>query len=189
MSDEMSEGFTQAGVNLFRIVFSLMFPIVFISTCMVAGVLTYGFGIPQFNLLWALPMAAIGYAATNLWAGVALAVFVLASVPLAWVAFRELALQISNVIGAWVFAIIFCGFSLWLSTSWAYDTSGWQQLCFAFLLFMGWSAVCEALLGTLKLVLQMKPKPGREIVERQKAHGHARVAREDEAVALLRTKK
>jgi hypothetical protein len=189
MSDAMSEGFTQAGVNLFRLVFSLMFPIVLVTTCVVAGILAYGFGIPQFALLWVLAGGVIGYAATNLWAGVALAVFVLASVPLAWVAFRELALRISSVLGAWVTAIIFCGFSLWLSTSWAYDSSGWQQLCFAFLLFMGWSAVCEALVGTLKLVFHIRPKPGREIVEKQKAHGHAQLAGEAEAVSLLKKKR
>lgn len=56
----------------------------------------------------------------------------------------------------------------------------------ALLLFVTWGGLWEAALGTLKIVLANRPQPGREVVETQMAHGHAQVAGEDEAAALLR---
>jgi hypothetical protein len=189
MLGNSAEDFGQAFTGLIQIVFSLMFPFVFITACGVSGLLFYGFQIPQFALLWGIAGQAIGYATKNVGAAVALAAFALASLPLAWVKFREMELKFSGVIGAWVVAAITTGFTFWLASVWPADWSFFQMVSFAFLLFMSWAAICEALLGTIKLVFHFRPRPGRGVVERQKAFGDARLAGEAEAIALLNPKK
>jgi hypothetical protein len=184
-----NDGLALALVSLVRLVFSLLFPLILITLCGVSYLLATRLGLPQFGLWGALALWAMGYAGTHAWAAVGLIALVLLALPLAWVALKEEAARASAVIGAWATAVVFSGFTYWLSTVWPYDGSMVQGSVLAFFLLGSWIAVCEAVLGTLKALVQLRPQPGPEEVIAQKAHGDARVAGEAEALALLNAKK
>jgi hypothetical protein len=183
------DGFATAIVALFQLVFSLTFPLMFITLCGVSYVLTDGLHLGQFGLWAWVAGQAVADARTTPWVALALIAFIIAAVPLAWIAFREHATRASGVIGAWVGAAIFCGATLWLASAWSFDYSAMQQYVFAFALLAAWFALCDALMTTLKLVAMNRPQPGPEVVMAQKAHGDARVAGEAEALSLLNSKK
>ena len=183
------DGLAQMTAGVVQLVFSLLFPILLVTLCGVSYVLVFGFHLVQFGLWAYLAMQAVAYAKGNTWAALALTVFVIASVPLAKVAFREHATRTSGVIGGWVGAGIFSGGTIWLATAWPAEDSGMQMIVFAFLLLASWGCVCEAIMSSLKLIAQNRPQPGPEIVEAQKAHGDAQLAGEAEALSLLNSKK
>jgi hypothetical protein len=155
MSDR-GEGGAQIIGALFLIVFSLTFPLMFITLCVVSFTLTFALHAPEFAIWAGLAFAAGQYALTNIWAALALAAFVLAAVPLACVAFKERGVTLSEIIGVWVMVIILGGFTGWLYSAWPDNASGWQAWIFAFLLLFAWMATFEAGFGTLKLVLQYR---------------------------------
>lgn len=152
MSSSADEGGAQLLTALFLIVFSLTFPLMFITLCGVSFVLGVAFHAPQFALWAGLASLVFQYATTNFWVAIALGVFMLAALPLAWVAFREQAIQLSGVIGSWVCSIIFGGGTIWLATVWTYNGNKLQGYIFSFLLLMVWLAVFEAVFSTVKLV-------------------------------------
>ena len=184
-----SDGFAQATVALFQIVFSLFFPVIVLFTCASSYALTFVLHLPQFGLWAGLTMQALAYAKDNHWAALALIGFGLAALPLARIGFREHAARASNVVGGWVAAAIFTGGTMWMASAWPADYSGMQGVVFAFALFASCSAIFEALLHTLKLIDQNRPQPGPEVVVAQKAHGDAQIAGEAEALSLLNSKK
>jgi len=171
MNNGAGEDFGQAIAGLAQLVFSLTFPLVIVTLCAVSFVVAILFHAPDFSFWGFLAAVAIKYASTNIWAAVALAVLVLAALPLAWVALREHQARLSSAIGAWVAAIAFGGGTIWLSTVWPYDGSGWQVLTFALLELLAWAALMDAGLSTLKIILYRRanrplPPPGR-----QRPHG------------------
>jgi hypothetical protein len=147
---------------LFQVVFALTFPLMLITLCGLSFVLAVGFHLPQFGFWGGLASIAIEYARTNTWAGVALGLFALAALPLAWVAFREHEVRASGTIGSWVCAIIVGGITVWLAKLWSYDGTGWQSLFFALFLFSSWASVVEAVLSSAKIIAfhrANRPKP------------------------------
>ena len=112
------------------------------------------------------------YAEANIWAAVALAIFALATIPLTWVAFREQELRVSSTILAYVMAAIILGVMFWLRTVWPYNDSAWQIIAYGIIMFVGWSALIEAMLGTLGIVAHIRrnrPVPVKP--PRQEPHG------------------
>ena len=189
MATSAGEDFGQAFAALIQIIFSPLFPVIAITLCGASYVLTFVFHLPQFALFAFLAKFGIEYAFGHIWAGLALAVFVLAAAPLAWVGFREAETRTSRVIGYWVFSGLFGGGIIWLGHAWPFSGTGFQQIVFALLLFCVWAEVCETMMITVKLVALSRPQPGREVVERQKAHGDAALAGEAEAGSLLNPRK
>src|SRR5208282_5750057 len=100
MSDG-GEELGKAGAALIQIVFSLLFPLIVITLCGVSYLLAVVLGVPQFGLWAHLALLAARCAAVHLWAAVAIVVFVLSALPLAWVAFREHATRASHFLGGW----------------------------------------------------------------------------------------
>jgi hypothetical protein len=151
-SKDPAESFGEALAALLQIIFSLTFPILLITLCGVSFVLTAAFRTPEFGLWAGFAMAAFDYAKANIWAAIALGLFVLAALPLAWVAFREQEARVSPAILAWVITALVVGFTFWLRTVWPYNDSSWQIWAYGILLFTGWSGAVEATLSTLKIV-------------------------------------
>ncbi|HEX4078294.1 MAG TPA: hypothetical protein VHX61_05395 [Rhizomicrobium sp.] len=60
MPTTATDDLTQAGANFIRLVFSTLFPAIFITACGVSGVLLLMFRIPQFGLLWVLAWNGLG---------------------------------------------------------------------------------------------------------------------------------
>lgn len=189
MATSASEDFGAALAGFIQIVFSPLFPVMLITLCGLSWLLALPFHLPQFALFASLSVLAVESARANIWVALGLGVFVIASIPLARVGFREHAAKTSRVVGYWVAAALYGAFLLWLASAWSYSGSGAQQLVFGLLLFCFWAEVCETVLGTVKLISLARPQPGPEVVEAQKAHGHAQLAGEAEAIALLRSKK
>jgi hypothetical protein len=157
---------------LLQLVFSLTFPLLLITLCGVSFVLASVFDAPEFSLWAGLATVAFDYAKTNIWVAVGLAVFCLAALPLAWVAFREQQLRTSTTILAWVVAVIAFGFMFWLRTAWPSGQNGWQLIVYGIILFAGWSAAIEAVLGTLGIMAHVRrnrPVPVKP--PRQEPHG------------------
>ena len=151
MSDG-GEELGKAAAGLIQIVFSLLFPLIVVSLCAVSYLLAVVLGVRQFGLWADLAVLAARYSAVHLWAAVALTVFVLSALPLAWVAFKEHSTRASTFIGGWVMAAIVTGGTIWAAIAWPSNGYNWQSLVFAFLLFWAWSAILEASMNTLKLV-------------------------------------
>ena len=189
MATSASEDFGTALARLIQLVFSPIFPLMFISFCGLSFLLTVNFGLPQFYLGAAAAKLALDYANGHLWAMGCLGLFVLAALPLAWVGFKEHASPLSRVIGHWIASGLGAAGLYWLATAWALDGTNGQAVVFSFLLFCLWAQLCETLLGTFTLVARLRPRPGREVVEAQMVHGRATVARESEALAMLKSKK
>jgi hypothetical protein len=188
MAGSAGEDFAQAFVQAGRLVFSLLFPLILISSCAAAFVLI-ALGYPQFAVLGGLAAVVVEYAEAHHWAALLLFVLVAGAIPLARVAYREYETRSSHVIGYWVGAIGLAAFTAWLATAWPPTASGFQGIVFAFLLFGVCGGVCDAVISTLKLREMSRPRRGPEVVEAQKAHGDARLADEAEAVAFLNSKK
>lgn len=182
-------GMEQAVTSVFRVVFSLLFPLALLLSCVAAVILTVA-GYTQFAFLAGLGLwlveAAKGH---QVWAEFVLLGLVFGSLPLARVAYRELAIVPSNAIGSWVAVVLSALFTGWLAKVWPPEQSVFQAIVFAFLLFGIVGTLCEAVIGTLKLLELNRPKRGPEVVEAQKAHGDARLASEDEAVSFLNSKR
>lgn len=187
MSDG-SEDLGRATGALVGLVFSPMFPFVMVTASGLSWLLVYGFHLREFGLLVFLARLALRYAGGHLWALLVLAALVISALPLALVAFRELAAKVSELAGAWVALGLILALTVWLDHAWPDSGSIFQAFVYAFLMLTLWAGLCRAAMGSLKLVLQSLPRPGREAVEIQKAHGHAQLASAEEAEALLSRK-
>jgi hypothetical protein len=181
-----NEGLARVAVTVFQVVFSALFPFMLLTSCAVSAVLA-GAGFPQFGFLARLAREAVAYSGTHTWAALAIGVLALSALPLLWVAYREHAEPPSKIIGMWLGAAIYGAVGFWLGGVWPPTLfPSAEPYVLALFLFVTWGALCEAILGTVKTILANRPQPGREVVEAQMAHGHAQVAGEDEAAALLR---
>jgi hypothetical protein len=173
--------------DILKIVFSLIFPLLLITLCGASFVLSVGFHLPEFALWVGIAMWALEYAKTNIWAALGLGAFVLASLPLAWVGFREQELRASSTIFAYVMAALIFGFLLWLRTVWPYNGSGWQLILYGLVMFAGWQATVDAVIGTLGILAHVRRNRPRPIdPPRQRPHGGPREERRsrDEAETI-----
>ena len=184
-----TEAVVQTSVAFFRLVFSPLFPFLMISTWATANVLVWVFRQPQFGFWVLLPQLFFKYAEAHLWAMIALVLFCLAALPLAWIALREWRATASGTLGTWAVVAVLVAGLIWLNQAWPANGSVFQALIFGIALLLAVGAVVDALVATLKTALQFRPQPGREVVEAQKAHGDARIAEEDEALFQLRSKR
>jgi hypothetical protein len=174
----LGEALGSALALIIYVVFSLTFPILFLTLCGASYVLAYLFHLPEFVLWAALASLAIAYAKTNIWVALGLGAFALAALPLAWVAFREQEVKASNTILMYVVSGIVIGFMFWLRTVWPYDGNGWQLIAYGIIMFMAWSAIVEAALGTIGIVAHVRrnrPQPVRP--PPQQPHGAPREER------------
>jgi hypothetical protein len=163
---------------ILQLVFHLSFPLIVVTLCGVSFVLAFALHAPEFGLWAGLAMVAIGYAKTNLWVALGIGAFVLISLPLAWVFFREQQIQLSRIILQWVIAALVTGGTFWLRSGWPYENSGWQIIVYGIILFAGWSALIEATLGTLAIVAHVRRNRPRPVKPPpQQPHGAARVER------------
>ncbi len=147
---------------IIHVVFSLTFPILFITLCGVSYLLAHIFNLPEFSLWAYVASLAFGYAMANVWVAVGLGAFALAALPLAWVAFREQEVKASNTILMYVLAGMVIGFMVWLRTVWPFEQNGWQVIAYGIVMFMAWGAVIEAALGTIGIfahVRRNRPQP------------------------------
>ena len=162
-TEDPARSFGAALAVRLQTIFSLPFPLTVITLCGVSYVVIYTLRVPEFEFeFWArLPMRAFDYAADNTWAAIALSLFILAALPLAWLAFRQREVRVSRAIREWVIAAIVLGVTFWLRTAWPYDDSRLRVLVYGVLLFAGWNSAIEATLGTLKIALHWanRPKP------------------------------
>lgn len=189
MASSASEDVGAAVGNLVQLVVSPLFPLMFILLCGASFLLAVTFKLPQFLLFaWAV-MLALEYAKANLWAVAGIGIFVVASLPMAWVAFREYAAPTSKLISHWVMSALMAAGMYWMTTAWPYEASVSQIIVFGLVWFIVWAQIFETLIGTLAVWARHRPRPGREVVESQMVHGRAAVARESEALALLKSKK
>src|SRR5208282_5795725 len=101
MTTTAGEDFGNVVVQLIQIVFSPLFPLMLITLCALSFVLAFAFHLPQFGLFAGLAWMFFDYATKNLWAMLALVVFVVTAFPLTWIGFREHATRTSRVIGYW----------------------------------------------------------------------------------------
>ena len=171
-SKDPAESLGEALNSLLQIIFSLTFPLTIITLCGASFVLMAAFHAPEFALWPGLAMGAFQYAKANTWVAIALGLFVLAALPLAWVGFREREIRVSKAILEWVITGIVFAFLFWLRTVWPYDDSGWQMLAYGIILFTGWNGVVESSLSTLVIVAHVRrnrPRPVRP--PRQEPHG------------------
>jgi hypothetical protein len=136
----------------FKLVFSLTFPLLLTTLCGLSLVLATFLRMPEFGLWGWLALPVIDYARTNAWAAVAVGVFVLSAIPLAWVAFREREVRISKAILEWMITAAVIAFIIWLRPQWPLEQSVWRLLAYGFLLLAAWACVLEASLSTLALV-------------------------------------
>jgi hypothetical protein len=177
-SRDPAEGVAEALGSLLQIIFSLTFPLMFITLCGASFVLMMALHAPEFALWPGLAIGAFQYAKANTWAAIALGLFVLAALPLAWVGFREREIRVSKAILEWVITGIVFAFIFWLRTVWPYNQSGWQMLAYAFFLFVGWNGVVESSLSTLVLVAHVRRNRPRPVAPpRQEPHGAPREER------------
>ena len=153
-TEDPARSFGAALAVRLQTIFSLPFPLTVVTLCGVSYVVIYTFRVPEFEFeFWArLPMRAFDYAAANTWAAIALSLFVLAALPLAWLAFRQREVRVSRAIREWVIAAIVLGVTFWLRTAWPYDDTGLRVLVYGVLLFAGWNSAIEATLSTLKII-------------------------------------
>jgi hypothetical protein len=151
---------------LIHLVVSLTFPLIAIVLCGLSYVLTYVFHLPQF-FFWAfLASNALKYAASNVWAAIALAIFILAAVPLAWIAFREQELKGSRLVRAWITAAVVVSFTCYLGTYPYHPTPDNQGDLFWYglVLLVAGTTVMDVILSTLGIVLHVRrnrPQPVR----------------------------
>lgn len=174
---EPGEALGEVLVDILKIVFSLIFPFLLITLCGVSFVLVSEFHMPEFGLWAHLAEFVIGRSTSNIWVAVGLGVFCLAALPLAWVAFREQELRGSSTILAYVIAAFVIAFLLWLRTVWPVERP-WELWAYGLIMFAGWQATINALMGTLGIVAHMRRKRPRPIKPpRQEPHGASREQR------------
>jgi len=140
--------------RIVRLFFSPSFPLVLVSLCGVSYLLASSLAAPEFGLWALLAMRVLRYVRFETWAALALALLVIAALPLAWLAFRQRRrLRRSRLLGEWVFVAVVVAFTACLRTLWEYDASDRQIYVYSFLLFIGWNGAVEAAIGTLAVAI------------------------------------
>jgi hypothetical protein len=163
---------------ILQLVFHLLFPFIVVSLFGLSYVLVVWFHMPEFGLWFGLGMVAVDYARGNIWVAIGLGLFVLAALPLAWIAYREQQVQVSKTILQWIIAagVIFGMF--WLRTNWPYEKDGWQLFSYGIIMFTGWAAFTEAMLATLSIVAHIRRSRPRKVRPPvQEPHGAPRERR------------
>jgi hypothetical protein len=149
---------------ILQLVFHLLFPFITISLCLVSYILTFWLRMPEFAFWAGVWWMVFDTARSNVWVAIGLAIFVLAALPLAWVAYREQQVQVSKIILQWIIATGVIFFMFWLRTQWPFESSGWQLFVYGMIMFAGWAALTEGMLGALAIaghVRRARPKPVR----------------------------
>lgn len=162
--------------SVFQLVFHLLFPFTVVTLCGISYLLASVWNIRELGFWNAMAMMALDYAWSSRWAALALAAFVLASLPLAWVAFREQQTRPSGTILQWIYAVgVTFGIS-WLRTAWPFERGGvWQLVVYGIIMFAGWAAFVEAMLGSLAIFAHVRASRPVEIQPpRQAPHGAPR---------------
>jgi hypothetical protein len=176
MANEGTSGNSLADVvsALLQLVFHLLFPFITISLGLVSYILAFWLHMPEFGLWVGLWWAVIDAAHGNLWVAVGLGVFVLSALPLAWVAYREQQVQVSHIILQWIVAAGLIFFMFWLRTQWPFESSGWQLIIYGLIMYAGWAALTEGMLGALAIAWHVRRARPRPIKPRPQApHGGA----------------
>jgi hypothetical protein len=173
---ECASGLIQLAVEVtgwtIRLVFHLLFPFTCITLFGLSYILTNLLHAREFALWLVLGNLALGAALQNVWVAIVAAGFVLAAFPLAWVAYREQAVAISDTIKRWLIAAATCGALVWLHAAWPYGRNGWQILVFGALLFFAWSAFIRATLPTLRIIGHVRAnRPPKSKPPAQTPHG------------------
>lgn len=132
--------------------FSLPFPLTVVTLCGLSYVAWNTLYMPEFEFWAGLPARAFGYAREHSWAAIALGLFGLAALPLAWLSFRRRKARLMRAIREWVVAAVIIAFILGLRRVWPYDDSRSRVVVYGVLLFAAWNGVIEAGLSTLKII-------------------------------------
>ena len=139
--------------RIVQLFFSPSFPLVLVSLCGVSYLLAAALAAPEFGLWALLAMRVLRYARFETWAALGLGLLVVATLPLAWLAFHQRRRSgRSRLLGEWTFVAAVVAFTVGLRTLWAYDASDRQIYVYSFLLFIGWNGAVEAALGTLAIL-------------------------------------
>jgi hypothetical protein len=149
---------------ILQLVFHLLFPFITVSLCLVSYILAMWFHMPEFGFWFGLWLVVFDAARGNVWIAVGLGLFILAALPLAWIAYREQQVQASKILLQWIIAAGVIFFMFWLRTQWPYDKSGWQMITYGIIMFAGWAALTEGMLGALAIaahVRRARPRPVR----------------------------
>lgn len=147
---------------ILELVFHLLFPVITLSLCLLSYVLVSWFHMPEFAFWLGVWWMVFDAARGNVWVAIGLGIFVLAALPLAWIAYREQQVQVSKIILQWIIAAGVIFFIFWLRTQWPYERSGWQLFVYGVIMFAGWAALTEGMLGALAIaghVRRVRPKP------------------------------
>jgi hypothetical protein len=157
---------------ILQLIFHLLFPFVAVSLCGVSYVLANTLHQPEFGFWFLLGEIAFDLARDNTWVAVGLGIFVLAALPLAWVAYREQQVVISTTIMQWIIGASSVLGLFWLRTAWPYNGNGWQLFTYGILMFAAWAAVTEAALATLGIVAHIRAsRPPKRKPPPQAPHG------------------
>jgi hypothetical protein len=147
-------------------------PFIVLTLCGVSHILASVLQAPELGGWFIIGMLAFDYARGNFCAAIGLAVFVLAALPLAWIAYREQQILLSTTVKAWLIAGAITALAVWLHRSWPYNGSGWQVLAFDVLLFAAWAAIVEASFATLAVVAHIRAsRPPKQKLPDQQPHG------------------
>ena len=160
---------------ILELVFHLLFPVNVIAVCGISFLLVNGMQMPEFSFWTNLALLAFAYAASSIWVAAGLAIFVLAALPLAWIAYREQQVVVSRTILQWIITLGVTFGMFWLRTTWPYEDSGWQLFAYGMIMYAACAAALETMLSTLGIVAHVRrsrPAPARP--PRQQPHGAPR---------------
>lgn len=147
---------------ILQLVFHLLFPFITITLCLVSYILVFWFHMPEFGFWVAVWWMVFDAAHDNLWVAVGLGIFALSALPLAWIAYREQQVQVSQIILQWIIAAGVIFFMFWLRTQWPFEESGWQMIAYGIIMYAGWASLTEGMLGALAIaghVRRARPRP------------------------------
>ena len=165
---------------ILQLVFHLLFPFITLSLCLVSYILAAWFHMPELGFWFGLWLVVFDAARGNIWVAIGLGLFALAALPLAWIAYREQQVQVSQILLQWIIAAGVIFFLFWLRTQWPYDRGLGQAITYALIMFAGWAALTEGMLGALAIashVRRARPRPVRP--PPQAPHGGGAPRREE----------
>lgn len=173
-SREPAEAFGEALADLLKVVFSLIFPLLFLALCGASYLLAFEFHLPEFGFWAVLGLWLLNWGNTNLWVAIGLGLFAFSSLPLTWLALREQELRVSNTLLAYVIGGLVVAFLSWLRTVWPAD-SFWELAVYGLIMFCGGHALVDGFVGTLGIVLHIRRNRPRKVKPPvQEPHGAPR---------------
>jgi hypothetical protein len=174
-SREPAEAFGEALVDLLKVVFSLIFPLLFLALCGASYLLAFEFRLPEFGFWAVLGLWLLDWGESNIWAAIGLGAFAFSVMPLTWLALREQELRVSNTLLAYVIGGLVVAFLTWLRMVWPYDGAFWQLAVYGLAMFCGGHALVDAFVGTLGIVLHIRRNRPRPVAPpRQQPHAAPR---------------